>query len=49
MVPETPDTTTILIRFCLAIAIIDDERGEPFPDFLRFAFFGAVFAGIAIP
>jgi hypothetical protein len=49
--PETVVTATILIRFCLAIAIIDAGQtgaGLVF-DFLRLAFCGVFFAGIAFP
>ncbi|WP_154070800.1 MULTISPECIES: hypothetical protein [Bradyrhizobium] len=49
--PETANTTTILVRFCVAIDIVDaaSTGGGPVLDFLRFAFFDVVFADIAFP
>ena len=49
--PETDATTTMLIRFCVAIDIVEaaeSSAGLGF-DFLRFVFRGVVFAGIAFP
>jgi hypothetical protein len=50
-VPETASTTTILIRFFVAIDIVDAPLagGRLAFDFLRFAFLGVVFADIAFP
>ncbi len=49
--PETADTVTILIRFCVATASVDAayaDRKLVF-DFLRFGLCGGVFADIAFP
>lgn len=50
-VPETADTATILIRFCVATDSIDAaEDGNEFAfDFLRFGLCGFVFVDIAFP
>ena len=49
--PETADTATILIRFCLATASVDAAQAdrELVFDFLRFGLCGGVFADIAFP
>ena len=49
-VPETADTATILIRFCVATDSVDAAYagGELVFDFLRFGLCG-VFADIAFP
>lgn len=49
--PETATTTTILVRFCVTIAIVGAAwtSGGLIPDFLRFAFFGVAFADIVFP
>ena len=49
-VPETADTATILIRFCVATASVDAAYagGELVFDFLRFGLCG-VFADMAFP
>jgi hypothetical protein len=53
-VPETADTAIILIRFCVAIDNADAAAGGGLAfdvslAFLRFAFWGVVFAAIAFP
>jgi len=50
-VPETANTAPILIRFCVAIDIADDEYadGRLVFDFFRFAFGGVVFADMTSP
>ena len=49
--PETADTVTILIRFCVATASVDAAYadGKLVFDFLRFGLCGGVFADIAFP
>ena len=49
--PETADTVTILIRFCVATANVDAAYadGELVFDFLRFGLCDGVFADIAFP
>ena len=49
--PETADTATILIRFCLATASVDAAQAdrELVFDFLRFGLCDGVFADIAFP
>jgi hypothetical protein len=50
-VPETANTTAMLIRFCAAIDIVDDAwaGGGLVFDFLRLDFCSVVFAAIASP
>jgi hypothetical protein len=51
-VPETADTTTMLIRFCATIDNADAAAGGGFAvllAFLRFGFWDVVFAAIAFP
>jgi hypothetical protein len=50
-VPETADTATMLIRFCVATDSADAARagGKVAFDFLRFGFCGVVFADTAFP
>ena len=50
-VPETANTTIILVRFCVTIDIVDAAwtGGGLVLDFLRLGFFDVVFADIAFP
>ena len=49
--PETANMTTILIRFCVAIEIVDAAYagGKLVFDFFRFAVCGVALADIAFP
>lgn len=49
--PETADTATMLIRFCVATDSIDAEEdgNECAFDFLRSGLWGVVFVSIAFP
>src|SRR5882672_5929182 len=51
IVPETANTTVMLIRFCVAIDIVDDAwaGGGLVLDFLRLVFCDVVFAAIRSP
>ena len=48
---QTANTATILIRFCVAIDIVDDAYagGRLVFDFFRFAFGGVAFADMVSP
>lgn len=49
--PETVNTTIMLVRFCVTIDNVDGPwtSGELVFDFLRLAFFDVAFADMAFP
>jgi len=47
--PDVVQTATMLIRFCVAIDLIDVAGAEPVVDFLRLAFYDVALPAIAFP